>query len=166
MNIQKNGVDYRTYDSRYETAHSRPCIDGSITGSSKCIAYCECDLHPGFITEKLKAKHQCEEKQCIYYLPKPQKDKAAVRKKNDDGKQIAAIATLATSDMEGLRIMRATKEADSSWTVHYVAIADYMLCAIARKLAASIGTTVKFSKLAYRYEVAANLIFGVELDAA
>ena len=61
--------DYNYYNGKYSVRHRR-CIDGRITGSNKCSGYCECNLHPGFLTRSDEAAHKCREKGCHYYLPK------------------------------------------------------------------------------------------------
>ena len=157
-------IDYNTYDKKYSSTYNRPCIDGTITGCGKCVAYCKCELHPGFLTENLKAEHKCKEKNCIHYLPKPKAQKRVGSEKNIEQERIMAIAVSATSEMEGMRVMRAAQENDNSWILYYVSISDYPLGTIAQKMAAKIGTTVKFYELAYHYEIAASLIFGIDLS--
>ena len=43
---------YEYYDKRADK-HARRCIDGSMTGKSKCVGYCTYTGHEGFLTEKL-----------------------------------------------------------------------------------------------------------------
>jgi|GEM_PF-1570571 len=157
-------IDYDTYDTRQHSIHSRRCIDGTITGSGKCVAYCEYEKHPGFLTEKLRAKHKCLEKECLYYLPKTKKSRfnSSAKSEELEQKRILEISKTATSDMEGIRLMRAVCETDGGWTIYYVSIADYAFDSVAQHIEEKIGIGVRFSNLEYRFEIAADLIFGVK----
>lgn len=61
-------TDYRMFESKNTT--QRRCIDGRITGSNKCVGYCQYLGHPGFLTEKNRREHDCLGKGCRYYVPK------------------------------------------------------------------------------------------------
>ena len=62
--------NYKKIEDQKGSGYNRKCIDGRITGCSKCVGYCEYDGHPGFLTEKLRRKHDCLNKQCYYYIAK------------------------------------------------------------------------------------------------
>lgn len=162
MNTQITTIDYDTYDSRHGSAHQRVCIDGTITGSGKCVAYCEYEQHPGFLTEKLRSKHGCLEKGCIYYIPKTQKVKRSNPMAHIEQEHIMAISKSATHDMEGMRLMRANRDMDGGWTVYYVSIAEYIFDSITQSIEEQIGNMVRFENLGYRFEIAAELIFGIK----
>ena len=50
-------------------AHRR-CIDGRFTGSNKCVGYCDCYLHRGYLTKELRKQHNCLVKECGHYVSK------------------------------------------------------------------------------------------------
>ena len=162
MYIQDTGIDYNTYDSKHNSAHKRTCIDGTITGSGKCVGYCEYVNHPGFLTEKLRAKHRCLEKKCIYYIPKQKSIMRNIAASDNEQERILALSASVTSDMEGLKIMRANRDKDDSWTIFYISISEYLFGAASRKIEEKTGIRVKFVDLRYRFEIAAELIFGVK----
>ena len=162
MNTQLTVIDYDTYECRHSSAHSRQCIDGTITGSGKCVAFCEYEQHPGFLTDELRADHNCLEKSCIYYLQKKNRVRSN-RSVNDlEHDHIMEVSRRATSDMEGMRLMRADRDADGGWTIYYISIADYVLDSIVCHLEEMTGSSIRFSNLDYRFEIAAELIFGVK----
>jgi len=161
MYSQETTIDYITYDSKHNSVHDRSCIDGTITGSGNCVAYCKYEGHPGFLTEKLRVKHKCIEKGCLYYLPKPKKKKTRNNSENNEQKKIMEVSTSVTSDMEGIRIMRADRDEDGIWVVYYIAISNYLLDSFASKVEEETGTKVKFVDLEYRFEIAAEIIFGI-----
>ena len=162
MNTQVTTIDYHTYDSRHKSAHNRTCIDGTITGSGKCVGYCEYDIHPGFLTEKLRTKHSCLEKNCIYYIPKPKNSGRNNAANDNEQERILALSASATSDMEGLKVMRANRDTDGGWTIFYISISEYFFDAASRIIEEKSGTRVKFVDLGYRFEIAADLIFGIK----
>ena len=162
MYNQETTIDYITYDSRNKSAHNRSCIDGTITGSGNCIAYCEFGGHPGFLTEKLRSKHSCLEKECIYYLPKTRKSKRNNSNIDIEHERILAISKSATSDMAGMKVMSANREVDGVWTIYYISIAEYFLDAVSQMVEERMGVKVAFVNLEYRFEFAAELIFGVK----
>ena len=67
---------YQGFD-RDEGNHTRKCIDGTTTGSNKCVGYCRYDVHPGFLTAKLRKAHACVQKRCVYYLEKEKRELSA-----------------------------------------------------------------------------------------
>ena len=69
-----SATTYNTYESHKNTPHHRKCIDGKITGSGKCVGYCEFRDHPGYLTKELRRKHNCIKKGCNYYVPKEKQD--------------------------------------------------------------------------------------------
>ncbi len=64
---------YRKYEFHEGENHTRRCIDGSITGSNKCVGYCLCELHPGFLTDRHRRTRGCRKKGCDYYVEKTRK---------------------------------------------------------------------------------------------
>ncbi len=66
--------EWNTYSAKERQCRSdynRRAIDGRIIGSCKCVGYCDYDGHPGFLNEKLRKKHDCIKKNCLYYIAKP-----------------------------------------------------------------------------------------------
>ena len=41
---------------------ARRCIDGSVTGRNRCVAYCNYENHPGFLTRPHLLSHNCAAK--------------------------------------------------------------------------------------------------------
>jgi len=166
MFYQQTQNDYTSYERKETSAQTRRCIDGTITGCNKCIAYCKYEGHPGFLTEDLKKKHDCEEKNCMYYLPKPQNmNRLQKKNKDNENNRIMSVAKAATANFEGLRLMRASKVINGGWIIYYVTIAGYAFDLVALEIEESIGEKVEFSKLDYSFEISANLIFEMKVSA-
>lgn len=157
--------DYNTYDAKYTSTFNRPCIDGKISGCGKCVAYCSYEGHPGFLTDELQKKKNCIEKGCRHFIQKPRNVKIAKSKLENEKDRVTTIAASATNDMEGLRVMRTSEESDGTWTVYYVAIAEYSLHDKALEVSERIGNGVRFEKLDYRFEIAASLVFDMKMTA-
>ena len=66
---------YTHYEKCSKSRINRRCIDGSITGCGNCVGYCQFKGHPGFLTQKQREEHDCINKQCFYYLPKPKRSR-------------------------------------------------------------------------------------------
>jgi len=162
MHTLEIAIDYDTYDNKHKSAHNRHCIDATITGSGNCVAYCEYEGHPGFLTEKLRSEHECVKKECIYYLPKTQKYRRNHSNQDVEQKRILEMSQSVTSDMEGLRVMRANRDIDGSWSIYYISIAEYFFDSASRIIEENTGVRAKFVDLGYRFEIAAELIFGIK----
>ena len=67
--------NYDYFDRKQKNSYNRRCIDGHITGCGKCIGYCTYQEHSGFLTKQLRKEHNCINKGCFYYLPKPKYEK-------------------------------------------------------------------------------------------
>lgn len=70
-------IVYSTYSDRcyiFECVdsfnHTIKCINGRVTGSNKCVGYCQYEGHPGFLTKELRKQHNCIGKECYYYIQK------------------------------------------------------------------------------------------------
>ena len=163
MTNLKSENKYEFYDGRHDGPHHRKCIDDTITGSSKCVAYCENKIHPGFLTEKLRVNHQCLEKECDYYLPKPTKSKRVVCGEDDKYRQLLMEMVIsATRSMEGLRVMRASQDAEGRWVFYYVAISDYAFDEIIEEMEEWFNEKFVFEKMNSSFDISAALIFGVK----
>ena len=66
---------YAFYESKSPAVYSRRCIDGSVVGCSKCVGYCQCGEHPGFLTKEQRKQHDCIKKGCYHYLQKPKRQR-------------------------------------------------------------------------------------------
>lgn len=66
---------FNYYEEQSKNKYERRCIDGKVTHSGKCIGYCECSLHSGFLTREQRKQHDCIVKQCFYYVPKTKNNK-------------------------------------------------------------------------------------------
>jgi len=64
---------YSLKEKTQSSPHHRRCIDGRITGSGKCVGYCEYEGHPGYLTKELRKHHDCINKSCHHYYPKEKK---------------------------------------------------------------------------------------------
>ena len=162
MGTEASGTCYSTYYSKLSSVHRNQCIDGTITGSSNCVAFCYYEEHRGFLTEKLRSRQKCMEKGCMHYNKKPQKISRNGSIGNTEQEQILTVTKSATREMEGIRIMRASPEPCGEWTVYYVSIADYSFDSVVRDIEENIGKRVAFKNLQYRFEIAAELIFGTK----
>jgi hypothetical protein len=138
--------------------YDRRCIDGSVHGCGVCRGYCTFHSHPGYLTEKHMAAHQCVEKGCHYFIGKPKREK--VSKAADRSAEIMLAAQKTTTHMEGLRVLRTEQTSHDKWTVYYIAIADYFLEEIERTLSLKCEETICFEKLPYSFDNAVRIILG------
>lgn len=151
--------DYAYYDSRQKSPHHRRCIDGCVTGCGNCVGYCTYEGHSGFLTEQLCKEHNCIEKGCYYFLPKPKQERIPSNK-NCVSDNIISIAAELTESLEGMKILRATKNSNGQWKIKYVTISDmYPIKTIENQISEAVGETVIMINLNYDFEVAAKLIF-------
>ena len=67
---------YAFFEKKSPSNYTRRCIDNSITGSNKCVGYCQYDGHPGFLTKDLLKQHNCIEKECYHFIAKSNKYKS------------------------------------------------------------------------------------------
>lgn len=70
--VQSYSTDYRRCDNPPKSGynHTRKCIDGTVTSSNRCVGYCKYYGHTGYLTSKLRKKHDCIGKACRYYISK------------------------------------------------------------------------------------------------
>ena len=94
--------EYAFYDSHSKSKYNRISIDGTVVGCSRCVGYCKYDMHPGFLTEKMRKVHHCIEKGCNYYLEKDKYEKKDRKVGNDYLLQIEKSAKEHTSELEGM----------------------------------------------------------------
>ncbi len=63
-------MTYSYFEGLCKSEYTRKCIDNRIVGSNKCVGYCSFEEHRGFLTQKLRKKHNCIKKKCHYYIQK------------------------------------------------------------------------------------------------
>ena len=163
MNVYQTESYYPIYDKKYQDVRFRPCIDGSSTSRSKCIGYCEFPDHPGFLTERLRVQHECEEIGCVYYQPKPPKpprDKVQRIVIETRHNEVMELAVAETAKLEGLKVMGVSEEQSGVWQISYIAIANYSLDTIKKRMEDKIGEKIVFCVLPYQYDAAVAVIFG------
>lgn len=135
------------------------CIDGTLHGCSKCVGFCTCEHHPGFLTAQHERDHQCKEKQCFYHHPKP----PSIKCKNNEAefeteKQIMSIAKRITAHMEGLRILRVSVDTNGNRIIHYATIAGYDVARIENEIVESIGCQVQLKEIQCDFDTAVSLV--------
>ena len=161
--ILNNGYtrDYGFYERKSNDSYNRRCIDGKITGCSNCVGYCQYAGHSGFLTEELRQAHQCAEKNCRYFLPKPRKERTKIPA---DSRQMEVehLAADLCAEYEGMRITRVVRSRENSWIAKYVSITNaYSIESIEHKLQNSIGETIKLVAINCDYDTAAEIIFSM-----
>lgn len=72
---------YDQMEAAQKGRYNRICINGKVVGCGKCVGYCQYEGHAGYLTEKLRKKHECLEKGCFYYAPKPAREKNSIKKR-------------------------------------------------------------------------------------
>ncbi len=160
-----NGIIYSTSTDRYSFAeknspskYTRKCINGKITGCSNCVGYCQYKEHPGFLTKELRKQHNCIEKECYHFIPKPAKEKRSVVKTPD----ISNVVQAKVKEFDGMRVLRTNQSADGFWTIHYVTITnDYPLNKIADAIEQEYGFAILWNKLNYSFDKCVRLIMGI-----
>lgn len=145
---------YREMMLRTIDGYNLRCIDGAIHGSSKCVGYCSYQGHSGFLTSDHVREHQCIEKGCYYHYTKPNVDKP--RRAKEDDTLVLKAATVATAEMEGLKVIRARQATKGLWTVYYVAIAQYILLPIEAVLSQMMGCRVQMQQIHCDFDVAVS----------
>lgn len=151
--------EYAFYDSHSLSKYNRIAIDGTVVGCSRCVGYCKYDMHPGFLTEKMRKAHHCIEKGCNYYLQKDKYEKKDRKVGNDYLLQIEKSAKEHTSELEGMRVMRVVKNSDADISVHYVTITNqYFLDECSELLSRLYGYAIRFKRLDYDFDTCVRLI--------
>jgi len=150
---------YEQIEANQRSGYNRTCINGRTTGCGKCVGYCQYDGHPGYLTELLRKKHNCIEKECFHYIPKPSRERSP-KKEPLFLDTLLASAIQLTTQMEGLRIISVTEQAQNHWQFNYVTISnEYSLHDVAQNLERDYHGGVTFKKLNYSFERCVQLIF-------
>ena len=81
------------------------------------------------------------------------------RNDRNASENVIAAAKAETSDLRGMRIMRARRN-DRGWLLKYVALDDdFPIAAIERSLTRKLGEMVRMVNLHYDFDTAARLIY-------
>lgn len=115
---------YAQYEKQNQLNHNRRCIDGTVTGCNKCVGYCQYREHPGFLTEKQRLEHKCIEKQCFYYIPKPQKEKEMSNHFVDLSSTILTMVHNVMTEAEGVRVIRVENAEYNQYKAFYITITN------------------------------------------
>lgn len=154
---------YSTEDNRYvqyemqsKSRINRRCIDGSFTGCGNCVGYCQYREHPGFLTQKQRKEHNCIDKQCHYYIPKPQ------RMKQEKSENLSSVLLASAKQFEevvdDLCIINACCN-EGTWVIGYVTVfGQYDFSDMEQKIQRETGITVIMKKLDYGFERCVDLI--------
>lgn len=141
-----------------QTDFTRRCIDGTIVGCSKCVGYCKFCEHPGFLTEKLREKHDCLGKECFHYIAKPAKEKHRPKTINLSSELLSFVQKEIDLN-EGLKVIRVELDQSNSYKAYFVAITNHFcLDRYAISAKKRFGANIVFERLNYDFEVCASLI--------
>lgn len=149
---------YTFFEKKSPSNYTRRCIDNSITGSNKCVGYCQYDGHPGFLTKDLLNQHNCIEKKCYHFIKKSGKDKP-FNNSQDISSLILTHAKNTFSSSEGIKIIHVKNTEYKNYTISYITITneynfnDYISTALD-----IFDVNITFVRLNYDYETCATLI--------
>lgn len=147
---------YFQYEMQSGSRINRKCIDGTITGCGNCVGYCQYQKHPGFLTKKIRKEHDCINKQCYHYLPKPQKNKS--ERPTDFSALLLGLAKQFSKGMDDIRIMN-VRQTENGWTIGYITVfGQQSFSEIERAIEAESGLPVIMEKIDYSFERRVELI--------
>ena len=157
--MYNTNYDYFYYDSKQNHTHDRRTIDGTITGCSKCLGYCQYSEHSGFLTKEQRKEHNCIGNGCHYYLPKPKTAKVKTSRKNNTTEIIKKSSEVIAS-LEGIKIIRAEEITQGGWKLKYVTLTnDYSIADLEKLISSVLGQKAVMQRLNYDFELAAQLIY-------
>jgi len=149
---------YSQLERRCRSKYERVCINGKTTGCGNCVGFCTYTGHPGFLTEKLRADHDCIAKGCFYYVAKPVKSRTKKDLCSFENDLLGAAKAM-SADMEGLRILRSIHAGDNEWELHYISISsEYSLSTVASTLETRLGCKITPIQLNYSFDRCVQLI--------
>lgn len=153
-------ISYEAFEKKCNYSYQRRTMDGKTVSSNKCIAYCRCEEHPGFLTAALCRQHSCNEKNCGYYIPKGKRSRSRKSaKKFDNSQSIVDAANKKLERLEGIEVIKATNDGYNKWTLYYVTITNaYNLTPYVKSISEEINCEVEFSRLNYSYDMCVKLI--------
>lgn len=154
---------YETIAKSCGSIHRNKCIDGSITGQSCCVGYCNFSEHRGFLTKSLRKQHDCIKKGCHYYIPKQKTIKGQEVPKNNNeviSSELEAQITDLFSEFEGMKIHKIIKQNEQVLEVSYITITNaYSINDISRKLENETGYIFVWNRLNLDFDKCAQMIF-------
>ena len=147
---------YTRYEEQSKSRINRRCIDGSLTGCGNCVGYCQYREHPGFLTKKQRQEHNCINKQCHYYVPKPQRIKS--QKQEDISTTLLNLARQIVLGIDDLYIIN-TRENNGMWMIGYVTVfGQHNFSDVEQTIRKKSGVPVIMQKLDYSFEHCVELI--------
>lgn len=156
--ITHNAEDlYSRYENSCRSKVNRVCIDGRVTGCGKCVGYCQYSGHPGFLTKDLREQHDCLNRNCYHYVPKPPKEKLRVtcNQSNAYFNEIGCVLL----PYEGMKVLD-INESDEGLLLRYITITNgYSLEELSGMLEDKLGCNIFWEKLDYNFDVCAKLLF-------
>lgn len=148
--------EYEMFECRHGDSKVRKCINGRNTGCGNCVGFCKFAGHPGYLTQDLRREHDCLNKHCHYYLPKPQRQRT--EKSKDISSLILSLAKQSVSDIEDLRIMN-TRFEDRICVIGYITVfGQYNFSDVEQKIEKMSGVPVTMQKLDYSFERCVELM--------
>lgn len=162
-------ITYEKLESLYgENNYVRRCINGKTAGCSKCVGYCMCQEHEGYLTNELRKEHDCINKQCSHYIAKPAKEKNnsygnPFLKIMDEMKQmqdiIFKLACRLTYKYEGMRFTSSSVTALGKCELSYVTISnDYVFEKIIDEIERKTGYTISLKRLNCSFDKAVEIV--------
>lgn len=149
---------YEQYVDRLRSKQNRRCIDNTVTGCNKCVGYCQYEGHPGFLTEKLRRKHNCIGKQCFYYVAKPQKKMIPHRIADITSAILPAVHQVMCQN-EYARVIRVEKAEFGKYNAYYVSITNECdFAGYALQIQKELGVDICFIKLDYDFDKCVALL--------
>lgn len=152
---------YEQYEKKYHLRHNMRCIDNTITGRNKCVGYCKCNRHTGFLTDKLRKEHNCVGKQCAYYVAKSKKVSSQLSL--DVAPSVLAMLQQMMQQDECVRVIRVENIEFRKYNAYYVSITnecdfDKYITQIDNEL----NVDVNFVNLHYNFDKCVALLLEVE----
>lgn len=147
---------YEQFERKSSTKYNRKCIDGSITGCGSCVGYCRFYGHPGFLTHKHREQHDCVNKRCFYYIPKPKAKHISDDK--DFERSLLNLVQKSVAGMDDLKIINVQKK-DQTWIIGYITVfGGHVLSATEDALQKNIGVPIAMQKLDYSFDRCVELL--------
>ena len=147
---------YLNYEKQSKSRINRRCIDGTVTGCGNCVGYCQYREHPGFLTENLRKEHDCINKQCYYYIAKPQRTK--IEKNKDISIVLMDLARKLSADIDDFRVINAY-QTEIGWVIGYITVfSKQSYSNIANAIQKTVGIQVMMKKMNYTFERCVELI--------
>ena len=150
---------YAEYEKNCSASHKRKCIDGKLVNFSLCVAFCEYEEHPGFLTEALCRQHNCIGYHCTHYVPKLNLKEKIKKDKNTFGDALLQRARELTKDFDGFKVMCVESEFLDSWIINYITITNaHTFEDIEKKLKEETDCEITFHNLHYNFDVCVKLL--------